>query len=115
MYVFICGKHIYNKYLKGKYDVDIAFLEGPITRIFAYNGNKKKIAWVHNDISKVFGEDYKSKIKKYIDKWCYNKYDKIIFVSEQNKKSFENTYGYNSERHLIYNYINKERVLSLAE
>ena len=108
-------KFIYKKYLKGHFDIDIAFLEGPITRIFAYKGNNKKIAWVHNDISKVFGEDYKSKIKKYIDKWFYNKYDKIIFVSEQNKKSFENVYGDISKRKTIYNYINKERVLSLAK
>ena len=93
IYVLFCGKIIYKKYLKGHFDIDIAFLEGPITRIFAYKGNNKKIAWVHNDISKVFGEDYKSKIKKYIDKWFYNKYDKIIFVSEQNKKAFEDIYG----------------------
>ena len=115
IYVLFCGNYIYKKYLKGHFDIDIAFLEGPITRIFAYKGNNKKIAWVHNDISKVFGEDYKSKIKKYIDKWFYNKYDKIIFVSEQNKKAFEDIYGNISERKIIYNYINKERVLSLAK
>ena len=115
IYILLCGKSIYNKFLKGHFDIDIAFLEGPITRIFAHKGNNKKIAWVHNDISKVFGKDYKAKIKKYIDKWFYNKYDKIIFVSEQNKKSFENIYGKVSERKIIYNYINKERVLNLAK
>ena len=115
IYVLFCGKLIYNRYLKGYFDIDIAFLEGPITRIFTYKGNHKKIAWVHNDISKVFGKYYKSKIKKYIDKWFYNKYDKIIFVSEQNKKSFENVYGNISERKIIYNYINKERVRNLAK
>ncbi|MBP3831623.1 MAG: glycosyltransferase [Clostridia bacterium] len=115
IYVLFCGKIIYKKYLKGHFDIDIAFLEGSITRIFAYKGNNNKIGWVHNDISKVFGKDYKSKIKKYIDKWFYNKYDKIIFVSEQNKKSFENVYGNISERKIIYNYINKERVLSLSK
>ena len=115
IYVLFCGKIIYNRYLKGHFDIEIAFLEGPITRIFAYNGNKKKIAWVHNDISKVFGNSYKSIIKKIIDKWVYKKYDEIIFVSEQNKKSFENVYGKISKREIIYNYINKERVLVLAK
>ena len=115
IYVLFCGKFIYKKYLKGHFDIDIAFLEGPITRIFAYKGNNKKIAWVHNDISKVFGEDYKSKIKKYIDKWFYDKYEKLIFVSEQNKNAFENVFGNISKRKIIYNYINKERVLSLAK
>ena len=115
IYVLFCGKFIYIRYLKGRFDIDIAFLEGPITRIFAYKGNHKKIAWVHNDISKVFGKNYKSKIKKYIDKCFYKKYDRIIFVSEQNKKAFENVYGKISKRKIIYNYINKERVLSLAK
>ena len=115
IYVLICGKHIYNKYLRGKFDIDIAFLEGPITRIFAYKGNKNKIAWVHNDISKVFGNGKKAKIKQYLDKWFYKKYGKIVFVSEQNKKAFEYVYGNISKRKIIYNYINKDRVLRLAE
>ena len=115
IYVLFCGKFIYNRYLNGHFDIDIAFLEGPITRIFAYKGNNKKIAWVHNDISKVFGDDYKAKIKKHIDEKVYKKYDNIVFVSEQNKKAFESVYGKISERKIIYNYINKERVLSLAE
>lgn len=115
IYVLICGKHIYNKYLRGKFDIDIAFLEGPITRIFAYKGNKNKIAWVHNDISKVFGNGKKAKIKQYLDKWFYKKYCQIVFVSEQNKKAFEYVYGNISKRKIIYNYINKDRVLRLAE
>ena len=114
IFILLCGKLVYNKYLKGKYDVDIAFLEGPITRIFSYKGNNKKIAWVHNDIDKVFGNDYKSKIKKYIDKRIYKRFDKIIFVSKQNKEVFENNYGKISERKIIYNYINKERVIRLS-
>ena len=115
IYVLICGKHIYNKYLRENFDVDIAFLEGPITRIFAYNGNKRKIAWIHNDISEVFGKDKKAEIKRKIDKFFYKKYDQIIFVSEQNKKAFENVYGDISKRKIIYNYINKDRVLKCAE
>ena len=115
IYVLICGKHIYNKYLRENFDVDIAFLEGPITRIFAYNGNKRKIAWIHNDISKAFGKDKKAEFKRKIDKWFYKKYDQIIFVSEQNKRAFENVYGDISKRKIIYNYINKDRVLNLAE
>ena len=113
--ILICGKLIYNRFLKKKYDVEIAFLEGPITRIFSYKGNSEKIAWVHNDISKVFGNNKKAQIKQHIDKWFYKKYDKIVFVSEQNKKVFENVYGNISERKVIYNYIDKERVLRLSE
>ena len=110
IYIFLFGKLIYNKYLRGKYDIDIAFLEGPITRIFSYEGNTKKIVWVHNDIKKVFGDSLKAKIKKTVDKYFYKKYQKIIFVSNQNKESFEAVYGKISNMQVIYNYINKNRV-----
>ena len=114
IYIFLFRKHIYNKYLRGKHDVNIDFLEGPITRIFCY-GNNKKIAWVHNDISKVFGSSLKANIKRKIDKYFYKKYEKIIFVSKQNKEAFEEIYGDISERQVIYNYINKDRVIKMSK
>ncbi len=82
--------------ITGDYDVIVAFLEGPITRLFSKKSrknNSKKIAWVHNDISKVFGQGLKAKIKKYIDKKMYKKYDNIVFVSEENKRDFDELYN----------------------
>lgn len=111
--VLICGKLIYKKYINNNYDYQIAFLEGPITRIFKY-GNKNKIAWIHNDISQVFGKNFKAKIKLYIDKRNYKKYDKLIFVSNDNKKAFNELYklnGFEKKEEVIYNYIEKERIL----
>lgn len=108
---------IYKKHIKDKFDVEIAFLEGPITRLFsAKNCKAKKIVWVHNDISKVFGKTLKSKIKKYYDRKIYDKYKKIIFVSKDNLKSFEKSYSNISKEKLqiIYNYIDKDNVLNLA-
>lgn len=114
-YILIFGNFIYNKFLKNKYDVNIAFLEGPITRIFSHGSKKiRKIAWVHNDIQKVFGKSFKAKLKNTIDKKIYKRYDKIVFVSEQNKESFENFYGNISNRIIIKNYINKERVIKYS-
>ena len=66
--ILLFSKIIYNKKIKQNYDTEIAFLEGPITRLFSTkNKDVHKIAWIHNDIEKVFGNDLKSKIKKYID------------------------------------------------
>ena len=49
-------KLIYNKKIRKDYNVEIAFLEGPITRILSCkNIDVKKVVWVHNDITKVFG------------------------------------------------------------
>lgn len=123
------------------YDTYIAFLEGPITRLFSKKIGKKnldknigiaqtsttlkdtpenidermneirKIAWVHNDISKVFGKGFASKIKMKLDKKVYNKYDKIIFVSKENQKDFNNTYGDNFNEEVIRNYLEYKNVI----
>lgn len=115
--VLLFGKIKAKKELKGKYDVEISFLEGPITRMFSYkNKTVKKIAWIHNDISKVFGKGIKSSIKRYIDKNIYSKYQNLIFVSNDNKESFEKIYpDIKSKRQVIYNYIDSKKVLEKAD
>ncbi len=114
-YLLIFGKHVYNKFIKNKYDINIAFLEGPITRIFSYKGSGVKIVWVHNDIKRVFGNGIKAKIKKIIDKRIYKRYNKIIFVSKDNQKSFNELYGNMSEQEVVYNYIDRDRILRKAQ
>lgn len=114
----LIGKNkIYKKYIKNKYDIEVAFLEGPITRIFSCGKEKnKKIAWIHNDISKVFGTGIKAKIKRKIDDKLYNKFSKLVFVSKSNLKSFEEIYPKNkAEKKVIYNYIDSKQVLEKAE
>lgn len=118
------------KPLKG-YDIYVSFLEGPITRLFSKkieknesDTNIKRIAWVHNDISKVFGKNLKAKIKMKIDKKIYEKYDEIVFVSNENKEDFEKTYGKLRKKKdsdgciktdVIRNYINYQSVLEKSE
>lgn len=110
---------IYKKYIKNDYDVEIAFLEGPITRLFSVRNKKtRKIAWVHNDITLVFGSGLKAKIKSKTDRKIYSKYDKIIFVSRDNLKKFIKQYpdlrNSNLEpikKDVIHNYLNKDLVL----
>ena len=116
--VLICGKLIYKKYIKDKFDIQIAFLEGPITRIFKYGKNVKKIAWIHNDISKVFGKKLKAKIKLSLDKSNYKKYDKLVFVSNDNKDRFNELYKVKElekKEEIIYNYIDENRILQMSQ
>lgn len=111
--VWINKNQIYNKYIKENFDVEIAFLEGPITRLISVkNSGTKKVTWIHNDISRVFGNNLKSKIKRHIDEKIYNKFDELVFVSKDNKKSFEKIYKNNAvKKEIIYNYINSENIL----
>lgn len=116
--VLFLRKAIYKKYIKEDYNVEIAFLEGPITRLFSTkNSNTKKIAWVHNDISKVFGTGIKAKLKQKVDKKIYEKFAKLVFVSKDNLESFEKIYvtNKNQEKQVIYNYLNAENIIKKAE
>lgn len=116
-------KHFYKKYIKGDYDIEIAFLEGPITRLFGVkNKNTRKIAWIHNDITKVFGKNIKAKLKIAIDKKTYGKYQTLVFVSKDNKEKFNNIYKDVRNEYLepvhkrvIYNYIDAENVIKGSE
>lgn len=113
--IILDKKKIYKNIIKDNYEVEIAFLEGAPTRLLSVKNDKvKKIAWVHNDITKVFGSGLKAKLKKKIDKKVYEKYDDIIFVSEDNKNKFEEIYDVSANKEVIYNYINTERVLEKA-
>lgn len=108
-------KKIYNKYVKGDYDIEIAFLEGPITRLFAVkNQNVRKIAWIHNDIKHVFGTNFKAKMKVYCEKQSYKAYEKLIFVSKDNLRSFEENIKIDKPKQIIYNYIDSENVRNNA-
>ena len=114
--LIFCKKNIYNKFINKDYDTEIAFLEGPITRLFSIKNNRvKKIVWVHNDINQVFGQGIKAKIKKLLDKNNYSKYDDIVFVSNDNKNEFEKTYKIEANKHVIQNYISIKRVLEKSE
>ena len=116
--LLLCKKQIYNKYIGNQYDTQIAFLEGPITRLLSVKSkDAKKIVWVHNDIEKVFGNDVKSKAKKKYDKKIYDAYEKIIFVSEDNLKKFKKQYpNIKAEKlDIIYNYINPVVVKEKAQ
>lgn len=121
--ILLCKKKIYKKYIKEDYDIEIAFLEGPITRLFSVKNKKtKKIAWIHNDMSLVFGKGIKAKIKRKIDRKTYSKYHTLVFVSQDNKNKFEEIYPElrNKElekvhKRVIHNYIDKDLVIKKAE
>ena len=115
--VLLFKKQIFNKYVGSEnYDTHISFLEGPVTRIFSTKSKSKKIAWIHNDMSKVFGSGWKAKLKRIFDRNIYERYDTLVFVSIDNLDKFNKIYDDMDLPHetVIYNYIDSERILELS-
>ena len=81
------------------YDVVIASQEGICTKFVSYSQIQRKLAWVRCDYKRYFDS---FGLKSEID--YYNKYFKIICVSEKTTKSFIDCYPFLSSRVLtIYN------------
>ena len=111
--LFFRKRYLYKKYVDDNYDVEIAFLEGPITRLFSVkNNNTRKLAWVHNDITRVFGNGIKAKIKIILEEHSYKTYEKLIFVSNDNLNSFERKIKISKPKQVIYNYIDSENIIN---
>jgi glycosyltransferase involved in cell wall biosynthesis len=77
------------KFLPNDYDVEIAFLEGPPTKLVAFHTNSiaRKIAWVHIDLQHVHWT-YPYYASDEEEQAVYEKFDEIVFVSEGVKEAF---------------------------
>ncbi len=75
----------------GKYDVEIAFLEGASTKIVA-GATCKKYAWVHTDMKSNtwYEQFYRNKRET---SSVYNRFTEVIYVSKSLNDSFEERYG----------------------
>ena len=105
-------KNIRKYFIRGNYDVEVAFCEGYSTKIIGNSGKKncKKIAWVHTDViknpwsEKIFGSAEE-------EKKCYEKFDAIVCVAETMKESFIKKYGMSEKVHVLYNPLDFESVI----
>lgn len=81
------SRELYEKYVDEKYDVEIAFLEGKVSKFVSSSNNKdsRKIAWIHTDINigtnSIFIDDDD-------EKNCYNTFDKVVCVSREVRNRF---------------------------
>lgn len=101
----------YSKYIKNKFAVEVAFLEGPITSLFANKSSANKIAWVHTNLSKHITNDFR---KKQYEK-DYAKYDNIVFVSHDALDGFNEIFDINVNKKVIYNYLDTNNILEKAD
>lgn len=104
-------------FIRGDYDYIVAFLEYTVTRIVSgYRGKAKKIAWIHSTVNpqtlKTFLSPYRSK-KECAE--CYNKFDKIVCVSEDVAKSFKSEFTeVKTPCFIKYNILNSKKITQLS-
>lgn len=104
----------YPLHIKGNYDIEVAYLECGSTKIMASSTNAKvlKLAWVHCDLAKK--ADNPAAFAKETAKY-YRKYDMVVCVSEDVRRSFQEMYGPIAETAIVYNCYDDAEILHKAE
>ena len=109
-------KALHDRFIQGKYDIEIAFLEGPAARIVSgcTDADTKCISWIHTEFRakriasigfRSFGESAA----------CLNRMDQIVCVSESVRNAFCSLYGNKEKTRVCYNVIDTENIQTLAE
>ena len=106
-------RQVYKHFIKGKYDVEVAFVEGYATKLIANSTNhsSKKIAWVHIDVlnnshSDRHYRDINEQIK------AYNSFNKIVCVSRHVQTAFEKKFKSINNSCVIYNPVDIQKIMS---
>lgn len=102
--------------VKGKYDIEVSYLEGPSARVISgcQNPNTKLIGWIHSE-----QHTMKTLAASFINareaKKCYNQFDQIICVSEFVKSDFCSILSYKKSCDVLYNTVESEVILSKSK
>ncbi|WP_368263391.1 glycosyltransferase, partial [Clostridium disporicum] len=110
------AKVVYKVLFRKKFDVEVAFVEGFATKVISNSNNNvsKKISWIHVDpIERDYADLYFKNLDEH--KKCYNKFQKIICVSNSVKDSLVKKYNISKEKVKVqYNPIDKESIILKA-
>ena len=108
------GKKLYHKYIREKYDIEVAFYEGFPTAFLSYSDNpdSRKIAWLHTDNHRL----YQGKTQSQLDKMrkIYEAYDIVAGVSDSVIDSFH-AYFPDMKTTTVYNLVDEQAIMERAE
>ena len=104
----------YPLYIRGDYDIEVAYLECGPTKVMAASTNKKakKVAWVHCDLQKK--SDNPDAFARKSGRW-YAKYDRVFCVSQNVRDSFDEMFGTGFPAEVVYNTIDDEEIRKKAQ
>lgn len=104
--------------LRGRhFDTIVSFMEGMAVKMHSYISDKadRNISWVHIDFKKKhWSLDFFNDDKEEYE--CYQKMDKIIFVSRDARDRFKEIYKFDDNKfEVVYNLIDCDEIKKLAD
>lgn len=113
---FLSPRQLHKWLIKERYDIEVAYLEGPCARIISgcpYR-DTKLVSWIHIEqkTKKRAAISFRSE-KEAME--CYNKFTKIIAVSEAVKKDFLSVLPISVPVEVFYNTNESEKIVALSK
>lgn len=109
-------KQLHNLIIKEHYDIEVAYLEGPCARVISGCTDKdtKLVSWIHIEqkTSKKAASSFRSISEA---EYCYNKFDKIICVSETVKYDFIQALKIETPVEVYYNTNESNKIINLSK
>lgn len=97
-------KQLHKWFIKERYDIEVSYLEGPSARIISGcpDPDTKLVTWIH--IQQVSAKSSSRSFRSVRETMaCYNRFDRIVGVSETVKKTFLNVLPVEPEMQVLYN------------
>lgn len=108
-------KQLHKMYVKEHYDIEVAYMEGPASRIISgcTDPATKLVSWIHvqqTNIKKL-SASFRSETEA---RACYSHFDQIICVSEFVKQDFCDILDFDGPCRVLYNTVESDKVLTLS-
>lgn len=109
-------KQLHKSIIKERYDIEIAYLEGPCARIISgcNDSSVKKLAWIHIEqhTEKRAAQSFRS-VEEAKD--CYQQFNRIICVSQTVKQDFSQVLHIPVPHEVIYNTNESNKIIKLSQ
>ena len=102
--------------IKEHYDIEVAYLEGPCARVISgcNDPDVKKLAWIH--IEQHTAERAATSFRNIAEaKKCYQKFDRIICVSQTVKQDFIQALQIPVPHEVLYNTNESDKIIRLSQ
>lgn len=101
--------------IKEHYDIEISYLEGPSARVISgcQNKNTKLVCWIHIEQKTLKRATASFRSYKEAEQ-CYNRFDKIVAVSETVKDDFNLLFDISKPTEVLYNTNETQKIIELS-
>ena len=105
-------RQLHKMYIREHYDIEVAYLEGPSARIISGcdDPDTKTVCWIHVEQHnmKKLARSFRSEAEA---RACYDRFDRVICVSEYVREDFRSILAYRKPCRILYNTVESEQIL----